>query len=54
MNLASNFRGRLSYTDALNLEMHHFQTLRHMMYLESLSEETKERKQMEALEDEIS
>ena len=53
MSIASNYRGRISYTEALDLEMHHFQTLRHMMYLESKSEEAQQAKTAEVIEDEI-
>ena len=53
MSIATNYRGRISYNEALNLEMPHFQTLRHMMYLESKSEESKSAKVAEAVEDEI-
>lgn len=53
MSIATNYRGRISYNEALNLEMPHFQTLRHMMYLESKSEEAKNAKVAEAVEDEI-
>lgn len=56
MTLASNYRGRLSFKDALELDIHHFQTLRHMMYLETISKNTKEiqaQKSAEMIEDEI-
>ena len=51
MSLPTYFRGRLSYMDTLELEMPHFSTLRYMMYKESKTEEGKQRKEAEIIED---
>ena len=53
MNLATYYRGRLSYIEALELSMDHFMTLRHSMYVESQSEDMRKMKENEALEDEL-
>lgn len=53
MNLATYYKGRLSYNEALNLEMKHFATLRYMMYKESLTKEGRENKAAEQIQDEI-
>lgn len=53
MGIATYYRGRISYNEVLELEMKHFQALRHEMYLESLKEGNSESKAAEMLEDEL-
>lgn len=53
MGLSSYYRGRLSYVEALELEMPHFHSLRHAMFVESKTKEGQENKAAEVLENEI-
>jgi len=53
MALATNFRGRLSYVEAMNLDMSEFMTLRYIMSKENSSEEAQKAKAAEMIETEI-
>lgn len=44
MALATNFRGRLSYVEATELDMNEFMYLRHIMQKENESEEAQKAK----------
>ena len=53
MALATNFRGRLSYVEATELDMNEFMYLRHIMQKENESEEAQKAKAAAEAEAEI-
>lgn len=53
MDLASYYRGRLSYTEVLNLEMPHLMSIRYMRYKEVQSNDGQTIKEAEIIEDHI-
>ncbi len=50
-NLCTYFRGRLDITNAMQMTITDIQALTYIMYLENTTEEGKNRKQGEVLED---
>lgn len=53
MSIASYYRGRISYVEVLDLEMPHFMSLRHMMYIANQTEEGQTIKEAEIIEDHL-
>ena len=51
MDIATYFKGRISYIEVLELDMPHFMSLRHMRYIESQTKTGQEGKQAEVIMD---